>query len=110
MCKWAHKVNGHPGVKRTRWFFKKHFYTKLNQSRLDSVISERCTKCGCSKAKQSTNADQGLKAHLPVVWMVKSVLYLDFTEMPKYSGHDFALLVACGMSRFTRCISANEEM
>ena len=34
--------------------------------------------------------------------MVNSVLYLDFTELPKYSGHDFALLVTCGLSRYTR--------
>ena len=34
--------------------------------------------------------------------MVNSVLYLDFTEMPKYSGHDFALLVTCGLRRYTR--------
>ena len=30
------------------------------------------------------------------------MLYLDFTEMPKYPGHDFALLVTRGLSRFTR--------
>ena len=34
--------------------------------------------------------------------MVNGLLYLDFTEMPKYSGHDFALLVTCRLSRFTR--------
>ena len=34
--------------------------------------------------------------------MVNSVLYLDFTEMPKYSGYDFGLLVTCELSRFTR--------
>ena len=30
------------------------------------------------------------------------MLYLDFTELPKYSEHDFAPLVTCGLSRFTR--------
>ena len=34
--------------------------------------------------------------------MVNSMLYLHFTEMPKCSGHDFALLATCGLSRFTR--------
>ena len=102
MCKWALKVNRHRGVKRTRWFFEKHFYTKLNQSRLDEIISEGCSECECSKAKQGTSADQGRMAHLPTPKMVNSMLYLDFTEMPKYGGHHFALLVTCGLSTFTR--------
>ena len=66
------------------------------------VAVHACTECSCSKAKQSTSADQGLTAHLPIPRMVNSVLYLDFTEMPKYSGHDFALLVTCGLSSYTR--------
>ena len=102
MGRWAHKTNGHPGVQRTRLFFEKHFYTTLSQERLNEVLREVCMECSCSKAKQSTSADQGLTAHLPIPRMVNSVLYLDFTEMPKYSGHDFALLVTCGLSRYTR--------
>ena len=102
MGRWAHKTNGHPGVERTRWFFEKHFYTTVSQERLNEVLREVCTECSCWKAKQSTSADQGLTAHLPIPRMVNSVLYLDFTEMPKYSGHDFALLVTCGLSRYTR--------
>ena len=102
MGRWAQKTNGHPGVERTQWFFEKFFYTTLSQERLNEVLREVCTECPCSKAKQSTSADQGLTAHLPVPRMVNSVLYLDFTEIPKYSGHDFALLVTCGLSRFTR--------
>ena len=102
MRRWADKTNGHPGVERTRWFFEKHFHTTLSQERLNEVLREVCTECPCSKAKQSTSADHGLTAHMPIPRMVNSVLYLEFAEMPKYSGHNFALLVTCGLSRFTR--------
>ena len=30
------------------------------------------------------------------------MLYLDFTKMPKYSGHDLALLVTFGLSTLAR--------
>ena len=98
----AHKTNGHPGRERTRWFFEKHFYTAISQDQLNEVLRKVCTERPCSKAKQSTSADQGLTAHLPIPRRMNSVLYLDFTEMPKYSEHDFPLLVTCGLSRFTR--------
>ena len=89
-------------MERTRCFFEKHLYTTLSHEPLNEVLREVCTECSCSKAKQSTSADQGLTAHLPIPRMVNSVLYLYFRNMPKYSGHDFALLVTCGLSRYTR--------
>ena len=32
---------------------------------------------------------------MPILKMVNRLLYLDFTEMPKYSGHDLYLLLTC---------------
>ena len=39
---------------------------------------------------------------LPIPNCANSVLYVDFREMPKIGGYDFALLVTCGLTRFTR--------
>ena len=43
-----------------------------------------------------------MTSHPLIPKMVDNVIYLDFTKMPKYSGSDFALLVTCSLSRYTR--------
>ena len=39
---------------------------------------------------------------LPIPHCANSVLYVDYTEMPKLGGYDFALVVTCWLTRFTR--------
>ena len=43
-----------------------------------------------------------LYSTLPIPHCANSVLYVDYTEMPKFRAYDFALVVACGLTRFTR--------
>ena len=38
---------------------------------------------------------------LSIPHFANSVLYVDYTEMPKFPGYDFALVVTCGLTRFT---------
>ena len=45
---------------------------------------------------------RGLYSTLPIPHCAKSILYVDYTEMPKFGGYDFALVVTCGLTRFTR--------
>ena len=45
--------------------------------------------------------DRGLYSTLPIPHCANSVLYVDYTEMPKFRGYDFALVVTCGLTRFT---------
>ena len=33
---------------------------------------------------------------------MNSILYVNFTELPRIAGHDFALLVTDGLSRYSR--------
>ena len=34
MLEWAHKTDGHPGVERTLWFFRKYFFAKSSDASL----------------------------------------------------------------------------
>ena len=47
--------------------------------------------------------------NLPIPHMVNSVVYLDFMHLPHYAGHNFALLVTCGLSRFARVFPMNKK-
>ena len=38
----------------------------------------------------------------PIPHCANSVLYVDYTGMPKLGGYDFALMIAFGLTRFTR--------
>ena len=39
---------------------------------------------------------------LPIPHRANGVLYVDYTETPKLGGYDFAVVVTCGLTRFTR--------
>ena len=39
---------------------------------------------------------------LPIPHCANSVLHVDYTEMPRFRGYDLALVVTCGLTRFTR--------
>ena len=41
---------------------------------------------------------------------VLTVLYVDYTEMPKFGGYDFALVVTCGLTRFTRVFPCTKHI
>ena len=38
---------------------------------------------------------------LPIPHCANSVLHVDYTEMPKFEPYHFALVVTCGLTRFT---------
>ena len=51
----------------------------------------------------------GEMRNLPIPHIVNSVVYLDFVHLPHFAGHNFPLLVTCGLSRFLRVIRMNKE-
>ena len=59
-------------------------------------------KCPCLSCKPGDIRDRGLYSTLPIPHCANSVLSVDYTEMPKFRGYDFALVVTCGLTRFTR--------
>ena len=110
MLEWAHKTNGHPGVERTLWFFQKYFFAKSSYASLKKILSKIIAECPCTKAKANTAADRGEVRNLPIPNQMNSILYVDFMELPKFAGHDFALLVTDGLSRYSRVFPLTKKV
>ena len=47
---------------------------------------------------------------LPLPHCANSVLYVDYMEMPKFGGYDFALVVTSGLTRFTRVFPSTKHI
>ena len=67
-------------------------------------------KCGCQSCKPGDIRDRGLYLTLCIPQCANSVLYLDYTEMPKFGGHDCALVVTCGLTRFIRVFPGTKHI
>ena len=102
MLEWAHEAVGHPGVERTLWFFQKYFFAKSSDACLKRILSEIVAECPCTKAKPNTAPARGEVRRLPIPNQMKSILYVDFIELARFAGHDSALLVTDGLSRYSR--------
>ena len=67
-------------------------------------------KCQCRSCKPGDVRDRGLYSSLPIPHCANSVLYVYYTEMPKFEGYDFALVVTCGLTRFTRVFPCTKHI
>ena len=67
-------------------------------------------KCPYRSCKPGDIRDRGLYSTLPFPHCANSVLYVDYTETPKFGGYDFALLVTCGLTRFTRVFPCTKHI
>ena len=47
---------------------------------------------------------------LPIPHCANSVFYVDYTELPKFGGYDLALVVTCGLTRFTRVFPCTKQI
>ena len=59
-------------------------------------------KYPCWSCKPVDVADRRLYSTFPIPHFANSVLYVDYTEMPKIGDYNFALVVTCGLTTFTR--------
>ena len=67
-------------------------------------------KCPCRSCKPRDILDRGLYSTLPIPHFANSVLYVDYTEMPEFRDYDFALVVTCGLTRFTRVLPCTKHI
>ena len=67
-------------------------------------------KCQCRSYKPGDIRDRGLYSTLPIPHCANSVLYSDYTEMPKFGGYDFARVVTCGLTRFTKVFPCTKHI
>ena len=101
LLKWTHDSSGHLGADHTLRLFKKWFRSTWVDDQLRKTLQPIVDKCPCPSCTHRDIRDRGLYSTLPIPHCANSVLYVDYTEMPKFGGYDFALVVTCGLTRFT---------
>ena len=109
--RWSHQINGHPGVNRTMWFLLSQFQIFVPIGELRCKISEVLSSCRtCTEAKPNTPADRGLVGALPIPKMINEILYIDFTCVDEYAGHDYVMTVVDGLSRYAQFIPCKKKL
>ena len=114
LLKWTHESSGHVGADRILRLFKQWFYTTWTddqlQKTLQPIVDKLLTKCPFRSCKPGNIRDRGLYSTLPIPHCANNVLYVDYTEMPKLGGYAFALVVTCGLTRFTRVFPCTKHI
>ena len=105
LLKWTHESSGHVGANRTLRLLKQWFHSTWTDDQLPIV-----DKCLCRSCKPADIRDRRLSSTLPIPHCANSVLCVDYTEMPKFGGYDFALVVTCGLTRFTRMFPCTKHI
>ena len=102
LLKWTHESIGHVGASCTLGAFKQWFHSTWTDDQLRKTFQPIVDKCLCRSCKPGNIRDRGVYSTLPIPDSANSVLYVDYTDMPKFGAYDFALVVTCGLTRFTR--------
>ena len=102
LLKWTHESSGPVGANRTVKPFKQWFDSTWSDDQLRKTLQPIVDKCPCRSCKPGDIRDRGLYLTLPIPHCANSVLHVDYTEMPKFGGYDFAPVVTCGLTRFNR--------
>ena len=110
LLKWTHESSGHVGADRTLKLFKQWFHSTWSDDQLPKMLHPDVDKCPCWSCKPGDIRDTGLYSTLPIPDCANSVLYVDYTEMPNFGGYDFALVVTCAMTRFTRLFPCTKHI
>ena len=110
LLKWIHESSGHVGADRTLRLFKQWFHTTWTEDQLRKTLQPIVDKCPCRSCKPGDIKDRGLYSTLPIPDCANSVLYVDYTEMPRFEGYDFALVVTYGLTNFTRVFPCTKHI
>ena len=110
LLKWSHESSGHVGANRTLRLFKQWFHSTWTDDQLRKILQPIVDKCPCGSCKPGNIRDRGPYSTLPIPHCANSVLYVDYTKMPKFGGYDFVLVVTCGLTRFTRVFPCTKHI
>ena len=110
LLKWTHESSGHVGANRTLKLFKQWFHSTSTDDQLRKTLQPIVDKCHCRSCKPGNIRNRGLHSTLPIPHCANGVLHVDYTEMPKFRGYDFALVVTCGLTRFTRVFPCTKHI
>ena len=106
----THESSSHVGADCTLRLFKQQFNSTRSDDQLRKTLQAIVDKCLCRSCKRGDIRDRGLYLTLPIPHCANSVLYVDYTEMPKSRGYDLALVVTCGLTRFTRVFACTKHI
>ena len=84
LLKCTHEPSGHVGAHRTLGLFKQWFHTTWTDHQLRKTLQRIVDKCPCRSCKQGDIRNRGLYSTLPIPHCANSVLYVDYTEVPKF--------------------------
>ena len=93
LLKWTRESNGHVGADRTLGLFKHWFHSMWSDDQLQKALQPILDKCPCRSCRPGDIRDRGLCLTFLIPHCANTVLYLDYTEMPKFRGYDPALVV-----------------
>ena len=98
----THESGGHVGATRTLTVFEQWFHSTWTDDQLQKTLQPILDNCPCRSCNPGDIRDTGLYSTLPIPHCANSVLYVNYTEMPKFGGYDLTLVVSCRLTRFTR--------
>ena len=110
LLKWTHESSSHVGDDRTLELFKQWFHTTWTDDQLRKTLQPIVDKSPCRSCVLRDIRDRGLYSTVPICHCANSVLCVDYTEMPKFRGYDFAFVVTCGLTRFTRVFPCTKHI
>ena len=110
LLKATHESSGHVGADRILKLFKKLLHSTWSDDQLRKRFQPIVDKCPCRSCKPGDIRDRGLYSTLPIPHCAKGVIYVDCTEMHEFGGYDFALVVTCGLTRFTRVFPCTKHI
>ena len=110
LLKWTHESSGHVGANRTLRLFNQWFHSAWTDDQLRKTVQPIVDKCPCRSCKPGDIRDTGLYSTLPIPYCANCVLYVEYTEMPKFGGYDFAVVVTCGLTRSTRVFPCTKQI
>ena len=110
LLKWTHESTGHVVVDRTLKLFKQWSHSTWSDDQLRRTLQPIMDKCLCRSCKPGDIRDRGLYPTLLIPHCANSVLYVEYTEIPKFGSYDFALVVTCGLTRFTRVFPSTKHI
>ena len=110
LLKWTRESSGHVGASCTLRLVKQWFHSTLTGDQLRKTLPPIVDNSPCRSCKPGDIRDRGLYCTPPILHCANSVLHVDYTEMPKFGGYDFALVVTCGLTRFTRVFPCTKHI
>ena len=110
LLNWGHESSGHVGADCTLKLFKKWLHSTWSDCQLRKTLRPLADKCPCRSCKSGDIRDRGLYSTLPTPHCANRVINVAYTGMPKFGGYDFALVVTCRLTRFTRVFPCTKHI